>query len=215
MSHLSHASSLEEEKINCTLPDTSCLAPCSGGFTENIFVLGTSNKQVRISYAVGCMLDVTECNKGDITEQPKGISGPPPTQEMKHEWGSKEEQSKKQEKDKHSFCKHTAKWPQLKAVVKNWTMGHRNNHISVPVDLVILHRRGWVIAHIITNFSGTNSWCYRFMKCKRTVMSFKEEDITPTLGDNEGRAMFEKRKSLNSNVEYNSSDADFRGLYHQ
>jgi len=49
---------------------------------------------------------------------------------MKHEWGGKEEQSKKLEKDKHSFCKHTAKWPQLKAVVKNWTMGHRNNRIS-------------------------------------------------------------------------------------
>jgi len=40
---------------------------------------------------------------------------------MKHEWGGKEEESKKLEKDKHSLCNHTAKWPQMKAVVKNWT----------------------------------------------------------------------------------------------
>jgi len=49
-------------------------------------------------------------------------------------------------------------------------------------------------------------------------MSFKKEDITPTLGSNEGSAMSEKGKSLNSNIsneECNSSDADFRGLYHQ
>jgi len=63
MLHLSHASSLEEEKQNYTLLDTSYLAPCTGGFIENIFVLGTSNKQVRISYTIECMLDVTECNK--------------------------------------------------------------------------------------------------------------------------------------------------------
>jgi hypothetical protein len=46
-----------------------------------------------------------------------------PTQEMKHEWGSKETESKKLEKDKRSFCKHTAKRPQLKTVVENWTTG--------------------------------------------------------------------------------------------
>jgi hypothetical protein len=63
MLHLSHASSLEEEKQNCTLLDTSCLAPCSDWFIENIFVLGTCNKQARISYTVGFMLDVTEYNK--------------------------------------------------------------------------------------------------------------------------------------------------------
>ena len=143
---------------------------------------------------------------------------------MKHEWRGKVEQSKKLEKNRHSFCKHTAKWPQLKAAVKNWTTDHRNNHISVPAELIILHGRRWVVAYItiiiiiiiiITDFSGTNSWCYRFMKkCKRTVISFKEEDITATLGSNEGSAMFEKGKSFNSknsNDECNSSDADFRG----
>ena len=130
---------------------------------------------------------------------------------MKYEWGGKEEQSKKLEKDRHSFCKHTAKWPQLKAVVKNWTTGHRNNRISVPAELIILHRRRWVVAYIIIDFSGTKFWCYRFMKkCKRTVKPFKKEDITATLVSNEGRAMFEKGKSLNnnnSNDECNSSDA--------
>jgi len=68
----------------------------------------------------------------------------------------KEEQSKKLEKDKHSFCRHNAKWTQLKAVVKNWETGHRNNCISVPEELVILHGRRWVVAYII-DFSRTNS----------------------------------------------------------
>jgi len=112
---------------------------------------------------------------------------------MNHEWGRKEEQSKKLEKVKHSFCKHTAKWPQLNAVVKKLTTGHRNNCISVTAELTILHRRRWVVAYIIIDFSGTNFWCYRFMeKCNRTAKSCKKEDITPTLGSNEGRAMFEQ-----------------------
>jgi hypothetical protein len=49
-------------------------------------------------------------------------------------------------------------------------------------------------------------------------MSFKKEDITPTLGSNEGSAMFGKGKTLNSNNsndECNSNDADFRGLNYQ
>jgi len=112
---------------------------------------------------------------------------------MKHDWGDKAEESKKLEKEKHSFCKHTAKWPQLKAVVKNRTTGHRNNCISVPAGLIILHGRRWVIGYIIIDFSGTNSWCYIFMKkCKSTVKSFMKEDITPTLVSNEGSEMFEK-----------------------
>jgi len=47
-------------------------------------------------------------------------------------------------------------------------------------------------------------------KCKRTVRSFKKDDIAPTLGGNQGNAMSEKGKSLNSNVECKSSDADLK-----
>jgi len=71
--------------------------------------------------------------------------------------GGKEEQSKKLEKDKHSFCKDTVKWTQLKEVVKNWTTGPRNNRISVPAELImkmggcIHHRFFWdkfLVLHI-------------------------------------------------------------------
>jgi hypothetical protein len=102
--------------------------------------------------------------QGDITEQPKGISGSSPTQKINHEWGGKEEQSKELEKNKNSLSKHTAKWTQLKAVVKNRTTGHRNDCIPVPAELIILHGRIWVVEHIITDFSATNSWCYRFIE---------------------------------------------------
>jgi len=90
-------------------------------------------------------------------------------------------------------------------------------HFSACRTEFFAEEDGWVHTSSLI-YSGTNSWCYRFMKCKRTVMSFKKEDITPTLGSNEGSAMSEKGKSLNSNIsneECNSSDADFRGLYHQ
>ena len=98
--------------------------------------------------------------------------------------------------------------------------GSQENRISVPAELIILHGKRWLVAYIVFDFSGNNSWFYRFMKnCKRTVNSFKKEDITPNLGSNEGIAMFEKGKSLNSNNrndECNSRDADFTtGLYYQ
>ena len=77
-----------------------------------------------------------------------------------------------------------------------------------------------MVAYIIIDFSGKNSLCYRFTKkCKRTAKSFNKEDITLTVGGNEGSAMFGKGKSLNSNNnndECSSRDADFtRGLYYQ
>jgi hypothetical protein len=42
-------------------------------------------------------------------------------------------------------------------------MGQRNNHISVPAEVIILHGRRELVAYIIIDFSGTNSWCYRFI----------------------------------------------------
>jgi len=77
---------------------------------------------------------------------------------MKHEWGGKEGESKKLEKDTHPLCKHTEKWPQLTAVAKNWTMGHRYNHISVPAELIILHGRRLVVPCIIFDFSGVTDY---------------------------------------------------------
>jgi hypothetical protein len=50
-------------------------------------------------------------------------------------------------------------------------------------------------------------------KCKRTMRPFKKDDIAPNLGGNQGSALSEKGKSLNSNNsndECNSSDADLK-----
>jgi hypothetical protein len=76
---------------------------------------------------------------------------------------------------------------------------------------------GWLhTASLI--FLGQILGVTNLQKCKRTLMSFKKEDITPTPGSNEGSALFDKGKSLNSNNsngECNSSDGDFRRLNYQ
>jgi len=125
---------------------------------------------------------------------------------MKHKWGGKEGESKKLEKDIHSFCRHTAKWPQLRAVAKNWTTGHRNNHISVPAELLILHGRRLVVACIIIDFSGVTDSC----RIARELWGLSRRRISLLL-----LAVMKCLNSNNSNNECNSSDADFRGLYYQ
>jgi hypothetical protein len=39
-----------------------------------------------------------------------------------------------------------------------------NNKISVSTNIIIFYGRRWVVAHGITDFAVTTSWCYRFMK---------------------------------------------------
>jgi hypothetical protein len=67
-------------------------------------------------------------------------------------------------KNKHSFRKHPAKWPQLETEVKNWVRDHRNNGISVSTNMIICEARRRAAAHDITDFAGTPAWCYRFKK---------------------------------------------------
>jgi peptidoglycan/xylan/chitin deacetylase (PgdA/CDA1 family) len=50
---------------------------------------------------------------------------------MVREWRRYKEVLKKSEKNKHSFCNHTAKWPNLEAEMKNWITDHINNGICV------------------------------------------------------------------------------------
>jgi hypothetical protein len=60
---------------------------------------------------------------------------------------------------------HTAKWPDLQAVAKNWITDHRHNRISVSKKITIFKARRRVATYGIP-FSGT-SCCYRF--CSQTV----------------------------------------------
>jgi hypothetical protein len=41
-------------------------------------------------------------------------------------------------KNKHTFCTHIVKWPDLEAEVKNCITDHRNNGISISTKVIIL-----------------------------------------------------------------------------
>jgi hypothetical protein len=46
----------------------------------------------------------------------------------------------------------------------NWITDHRSSGNSVSAKMIIFEARRLAVAHNITDFSGTTSWCYRFMK---------------------------------------------------
>jgi peptidoglycan/xylan/chitin deacetylase (PgdA/CDA1 family) len=62
--------------------------------------------------------------------------GPPSTEIMTSEWVRQEEEIHKLEKNKHSFCPHIAKWPNLEAEMKKWKTDHRNNRFFVCINFL-------------------------------------------------------------------------------
>jgi hypothetical protein len=90
----------------------------------------------------------------------------------------------KSEKNKCSFCKHTVRWPVLKAEASYW--------ITTTETTVVLCLQNWLLfkqedrwfLHGIANFVMRNSWCYRSMKRnglwnKRQLwQSFKRHSIS-------------------------------------
>jgi hypothetical protein len=119
--------------------------------------------QKRFSYSVAFKLQVVQYAKENSNRAAERHFGPPPTGKMIREWWKQENQLITLEKNKHSFCTRTAKWPQLETDVKNWVRDHRNNGISVSTKMIICEARRWATTHI-TDFAGTPAWCYRFMK---------------------------------------------------
>jgi hypothetical protein len=54
----------------------------------------------------------------------------------------------KLEKNKHSFCTHIVKWPDLEAEVKNWITDYRNSGISLSTK-IMFEARTWHMASLI------------------------------------------------------------------
>lgn len=90
--------------------------------------------------------------------------GPPPTEKMIREWRKQEDQLQKADKSKHTFRGHAAKWPQLDMDMKEWITHHQNNGFSVSTQMIIYEAKRIALEKGILDFTGSPSWCYRFMK---------------------------------------------------
>ncbi|CAJ0949590.1 unnamed protein product [Ranitomeya imitator] len=125
---------------------------------------GKMSKQRRISYKIPFKLEVVKYAKEHGNRAAERHFGPPPTEKMIREWKKHEDQLQKMDKDKKCFRGHTAKWPHLEVDVKEWIIRHRNNEYSVSTKMIIYEAKRLAAEKGIQVFTGSPSWCYRFMK---------------------------------------------------
>lgn len=98
--------------------------------------------------------------------------GPPPTEKIR-EWRKQEDQLQKEDKSKHTLRGHAAKWPELEVDMKEWIMLHRNNGFSVSTKMIIFEAKRIAKERGIQDFTGSPSWCYRFMRRSGLAMRTK------------------------------------------
>jgi hypothetical protein len=67
-----------------------------------------SAKQKKFSYSVAFKLNVIKLVKKHGNSMAERLFGPPPTEKMICTWRKQEEELLKLEKNKHSFCTHSA-----------------------------------------------------------------------------------------------------------
>ncbi|XP_069593726.1 bromodomain testis-specific protein [Ranitomeya imitator] len=90
--------------------------------------------------------------------------GPPPTEKMIREWRKQEDELQKAGKSRSGLRRRGAKWPELDVDVKEWIIGHRNNGLSVSTKMIIFEAKRIAAEKGINDFTGSPSWCFRFMK---------------------------------------------------
>ncbi|KAF6081661.1 hypothetical protein HJG60_008709 [Phyllostomus discolor] len=122
------------------------------------------SKQKRISYKIPFKLEVVKYAKEYGNRAAERHFGPPPTEKMIREWRKQEDQLQKTDKTKQCFRGHAAKWPQLEADMKEWITSHRNNGFSVSTKMIICEAKRLAAERGIQDFTGSPSWCHRFMK---------------------------------------------------
>ncbi|XP_030066606.1 pogo transposable element with KRAB domain [Microcaecilia unicolor] len=122
------------------------------------------SKQKRLSYKIPFKLEVVKYAKEHGNRAAERHFGPPPTEKMIREWRKQEDQLQKTDKTKQCFRGHAAKWPQLEVDVKEWITRHRNNGFSVSTKMIIYEAKRLATEKGVEDFTGSPSWCHRFMK---------------------------------------------------
>jgi len=72
-----------------------------------------------------------------------------------------------------TLCSCAPKWPKLEKCVKNWIIDHRKNGIAVSRKMTLIEARRLATEMSISDFTGTTSWCGRFMKRNDLCMCTK------------------------------------------
>lgn len=130
-------------------------------------------KQKRIAYKIPYKLEVIRYAKEHGNRAAERHFGPPPTEKMIREWRKQEDQLQKEDKSKHTLRGHAAKWPELEVDMKEWIMLHRNNGFSVSTKMIIFEAKRIAKERGIQDFTGSPSWCYRFMRRSGLAMRTK------------------------------------------
>uniref|UniRef100_L7MZP6 HTH CENPB-type domain-containing protein n=1 Tax=Anolis carolinensis TaxID=28377 RepID=L7MZP6_ANOCA len=120
--------------------------------------------QKRLSYRIPFKLEVIKYAKEHGNRAAERHFGSPPTEKMIREWRKQEDQLQKADKSKHTFRGRTAKWPQIDVEMKEWITRHRNNGFSVSTKMIIYEAKRLAAEKGIEEFTGSPSWCYRFMR---------------------------------------------------
>nr|XP_028597585.1 uncharacterized protein LOC114603030 [Podarcis muralis]XP_028597587.1 uncharacterized protein LOC114603030 [Podarcis muralis]XP_028597588.1 uncharacterized protein LOC114603030 [Podarcis muralis]XP_028597589.1 uncharacterized protein LOC114603030 [Podarcis muralis] len=121
-------------------------------------------KQRRLAYRIPFKLEVVKYAKEHGNRAAERHFGPPPTEKMIRGWRKQEDQLQKADKCKHTFRGHAAKWPQLDVAMKEWITYHQNNGFPVSTKMIICEAKRIAVGKGIHDFTGSPSWCYRFMK---------------------------------------------------
>jgi len=90
--------------------------------------------------------------------------GEPPTESTVRDWRREEEKLKTLGRNKCASCSGIVKWPQLEEDLKIWITNNRNSGIAVSTKMIILEAGKMAKNSGLSDFMGTPSWCYRFMK---------------------------------------------------
>ncbi|XP_078244344.1 uncharacterized protein LOC110070281 isoform X2 [Pogona vitticeps] len=121
-------------------------------------------KQKRLAYEIPFKLEVVQYAKEHGNRAAERHFGPHPSEKMIREWRKQEDRLQKADKSKHTFRGAAAKWPQLEMDVKEWIIRQQNNGFSVSANMIIFEAKRISIEKGIQDFTGSLSWCYRFMR---------------------------------------------------
>uniref|UniRef100_A0A8C8STQ7 HTH CENPB-type domain-containing protein n=1 Tax=Pelusios castaneus TaxID=367368 RepID=A0A8C8STQ7_9SAUR len=141
------------------------------------------SKTKRLAYKIPFKLEVVKYAKEHGNRAAERHFGPPPTEKMIREWRKQEDHLQKLDKTKHTFRGHAAKWPQLEMDMKEWITLHWNMGFSVSTKMIIYEAKRIAVEKGIKDFTGSPSWCYRFMRRSglamrtKTRISVKEEIV--------------------------------------
>lgn len=137
------------------------------------------SKERRLSYSIAFKLEVVKYALEHGNRAAARRFGPPPTEKMIREWRKQKVDLMNANKSKKTLRSCSPKWPKLEEHVKTWIINHRKNGITVSTKMILMEARKLAIDMSIADFSGTTSWCERFMKrndlCMRTKTTIAQK----------------------------------------